>query len=422
MGTWGSGPFDNDAAADVLDAGRASVTRAVGKALRDVSKRQAGKPLDVEQGGAAWAACELVALAFGHGDGSVTNDDVLDLATRLEPREAQRQLALLVLGRIADRASSELAQLWGEGAGTNFDERVAGLRERLEAASRGPRALARAQFGDLIGLPSGPELILLQVLGARELAVFAGTIDDAAAALEAAASRPARRVPAATSRLLRRGRLLGNARPRQDLAGKRLYAQELGLLDRYYVASASGGGVRLVEYAEAREHDRLLLHGQSELRAIAEDDQPAARVRSPEEREQALRQARAAEWVKRRAQTTPGPFGDVALLASLVSWVEDFGLDSALQAFASAGHGRPREEAERRDYAFAGMVAVWRGRWPAPEWPARLATPPEGEQLERALVTARQLAGEVLSADAELRLMWGAELEPIVADLQAALA
>jgi hypothetical protein len=68
MGTWGPGPFDNDAAADFLGALQASPSRVVAKALREIVRTPVGEYIDVDDGGAAWAASELVALAFGRGD------------------------------------------------------------------------------------------------------------------------------------------------------------------------------------------------------------------------------------------------------------------------------------------------------------------------------------------------------------------
>ena len=55
----------------------------------------------------------------------------------------------LVLPRIADRTSSELAGLWHEGSdGGQFDATIECLRSRLEAASKGPRELANPKAGD----------------------------------------------------------------------------------------------------------------------------------------------------------------------------------------------------------------------------------------------------------------------------------
>jgi hypothetical protein len=96
------------------------------------------------------------------------------------------------------------------------------------------------------------------------------------------------------------------------------------------------------------------------------------------------------------------------------------------------GYGRPQEESERRDYAFAGVVALWRESWPRDMWPddltGRLPTPPDNNLMSEALAAARTLAGRVLTRDAELRLIWdgapdkGAALRTFVASLQKALA
>ena len=150
-----------------------------------------------------------------------------------------------------------------------------------------------------------------------------------------------------------------------------------------------------------------------------------------------MRARNAEKWVGRREVTTPGPFGDGALLERLLQWIEQYGIDNAVQRFhdeavGKQGYGRPRESEERRSYAFAGLVALWRGTWPQHVWPAelsdRLPPAPDNNLMPLALSAARVLAARVLTRDAELRLMWdeapdnGAELRKLVASLQTALA
>jgi hypothetical protein len=60
MGTWGPGPFDNDAAADFIDELQRSSSRLVAETLRAIAGAPAGKYIEVDEGGAGWAACEMV--------------------------------------------------------------------------------------------------------------------------------------------------------------------------------------------------------------------------------------------------------------------------------------------------------------------------------------------------------------------------
>jgi hypothetical protein len=441
MGTWGPGPFDNDAAADFLDALRASPTRFVAKTLREITRTPAGKYIDVDDGGAGWSACEMVALAFGYGDSAALDDHILDLAGKLRPKEEHRLLALEVLPRIADRANSELAGLWHEGSdGAQFDAALEHLGSRLQAAGEGPRELPRPKAGDVIVLQSAPqsaELVVVQVVGPGEVAIFEGTCADEEAALECLKKRPARRAPTTANKLLRRGRKLGNVPLRKELRGKKYYASESGALEHYYLSTASGGGLRRVSYEEARDYDVHRLHDEGAIRAVARGTRPVERVRSLDEREAELRARNAEKWAGRREATTPGPFGDVALLERLLQWIEQYGIDNAVQRFhdeavGKQGYGRPREQEERRSYAFSGLVALWRGTWPQDVWPAelvgRLPPTPDNKLMLLALSAARILAARVLTRDAELRLMWdeapdgGAELRKFVASLQTALA
>lgn len=441
MGTWGPGPFDNDAAGDFLEELRAGPARVVARALREIAKTPAGTYIDVDAGGAAWAACELVALAFGHGDTAAVGDTVLDSAGRLAPKEEHRRLALEALSRIADPATSELAGLWHEGTeGPRFDAALTDLRARLEAASDGPRAIPKARTGDVIGLPvasASPEMIVVQVVGPGELAVFEGTHHGDPEALGAVKTRPARRVPAPVNKLLHRGRVLGNVPVRNDLRGKKLYADEAGDITSYILATANRGGLHVVSYDEARDHDLLCPHDEHAIRAVALGTSPVQRVRSPEDREAELAARNAASWAARRDVTTPGPFGDVDNLEHLVTWIEDHGVENAVRSFhdeaiGMTGYGRPSEDPERRSFAFAGIVALWRKTWSQDLWPAalsgRLPTAPGAALMDQAVSAARALAGQVITRDSELRMIWergpdqGAGLHAAVASLQNALS
>jgi hypothetical protein len=225
MGTWGPGPFDNEAAAEFLDTLRASPSRVVTKILREIAGTKTGKYIDVDDGGAGRAACEIVALAFGYGDMAAVDEHILDLAAKLRPREEHRTLALEALRRIADRTNSDLAALWHEGTdGGRFDADVDHLRSRLQAASAGPRELAKPKPGDVIALQasiSSTELVVVQVVSSGEVGVFERTCANERAVLDFVRCRPAHRVLTSVSKLLRRGRVLGNAPLRKDLKSLR---------------------------------------------------------------------------------------------------------------------------------------------------------------------------------------------------------
>lgn len=440
MGTWGPSPFDNDDAADFLERLRSSPSRAIAKALRDVAQLPPTKYCDVDVGNAAWASCELIALAYGQGEAAAYEDNVLDIAAKVTPKEEQRLLALGVLPRLSDRAISELAGLWHEGNdGATFDASLANLRSRLEAASQGPRTIAVPKKGDVLCLPALPpstELVVVQVVGTGEVAVFEGHYPDEATALEAVKHHPARRVPTSVNKLLRRGRMLASVSVRKDLKGKKLYAGESGAIESYLLATANAGSVRLVSYEEARNCDVLRPYSENELRDVALGRVELERVRSPDVREVRLCARNAAKWAARRDVTTPGPFGDSENLRRLVEWIEQYGIENAVtrfhgEAIGTTGYGRPCEDAERRSYAFAGLVALWRNPVPVDVWPSaladRLPAAPSAALMELGFPAARALASRIVTRDSELRMMWetgpdkGVEFRRQVETLQKAL-
>jgi hypothetical protein len=429
------GPFDSDGAADFLNELGSSPLRSVKTALQSVAKAAPGEYLDVDVGCAGWAASELVALSFGFADSSRAEDEVLEAAARLRPKEELRLLALEVLPRIGDPESSEMAGLWHDGGdGPRLQAALEDLRSRLNAAANGPRKLARPRAGDLIALPietGSADFVLAQVVGPSEVAVFDGKYRDDRSAFEAVGTQRALRVPTSVSTLLRRGRLLVNVPLRKDLRGKKLYAEQSGAIEGYFVATASSGDLRMTSYEEAQHCDALGPYDVDALRAIALGTRRLGRVQSPDEREAKLRARRGEEWAARRRETTPGPFGDLIEMTRLLQWMEDYSVENAIlrfhqQAIGEAGFGRPNEMSERGPYAFAGIVAIWRGTWPKTRWPVELASrfpkAPEGEQMARALSAARTLAAEVITREAELRLIWDDALGEHVKSLQAALA
>jgi len=441
MGAWGSGPFDNDDAADFLDTLEASPSKGLIKALRKIAAVEAGGYIEVDAGSAAWAACEIVALAFGRAGGGAVDDLVVEIVRRVRAQEALRLLALSILPRIADRETSELSGLWHEGGdGAAFDSAMDQLASRLQDAASGVRVLPAPKSGDVFALPAGPPsdaLIVVQVVGAREVAVFEGTFATDAAALLCVKDHRARRVPAFVTKLSGEGRLLGNVPVRANLKGKKLYASESGAIDVYYLMTAAAGGYREVDFEEARAHESLFHHDADAVRSVAQGRPPFPCVRSPEEREADLYERSGGEWNARRSITKPGPFGDVEAVEGLLQWIEMTGVSNVIEQFGSqadglSGYGRPNEQSERQAYAFAGLVALWRGTWPHDMWPSFLGEQPpprpNEELMARALAAARVLASRVVTRDAELRLIWdgapdgGAELRKIVASLQAALA
>jgi hypothetical protein len=126
MGTWGSGPFENDGAADFITNARAMPAPSIAQALLSITEAAPDDYLDVDDGQAAVAAAELVALGFGYGKLDDVTPDVRRLVKTLGPNEDLRLLAIRALPRLLDLDSSEIAGLW-EGD----DEFEPGIRDLI---------------------------------------------------------------------------------------------------------------------------------------------------------------------------------------------------------------------------------------------------------------------------------------------------
>lgn len=135
MGAWGAGPFDNDSAGDFVAemTHREDSNEGVVEALQRVLDSE--DYLEVDDGGAAIAAAELVAAALGRGI-TMPKYTVL-LVERLRPR-ADAGLARLA-ARAVERVlgeESEVRELWEEnGPDNEWRPFMASLQERLAAAS-----------------------------------------------------------------------------------------------------------------------------------------------------------------------------------------------------------------------------------------------------------------------------------------------
>lgn len=118
MGAWGTGPFDNDDAADwrylLLDGGGPEVVEA---ALRSGS------------GAEAVAAAAVVGLA--HGATVDVPDDVVEWLGAQDPADltALAGAAVVALDRVLD--GSELAELWREAGDDSWEDDVRGLADDL---------------------------------------------------------------------------------------------------------------------------------------------------------------------------------------------------------------------------------------------------------------------------------------------------
>ncbi len=131
MGTWGSGPFENDATADFL-AETAGSPHELAAQLGRCADAPADEYIDVDDGQPAIAICELIALGFGYGNLDATTTQIRSVVRRLGPNQELRLLAIRALERVRVVGRSEIASLWEHDPA--FDAQLADLLQRLTAA------------------------------------------------------------------------------------------------------------------------------------------------------------------------------------------------------------------------------------------------------------------------------------------------
>ena len=129
-GAWGDGSFENDDAADwssecVASSGTAFVARTLQAAV-------SADYLEAPGGSAAVAAAEVVAAASGRPEASLPQE-LREWVSHQPAHElaALRPLAREALQKVLDPKGSELRQLWSEGKGKHWVQRIAALERRL---------------------------------------------------------------------------------------------------------------------------------------------------------------------------------------------------------------------------------------------------------------------------------------------------
>jgi hypothetical protein len=129
-GAWGEGSFENDASLDwVSECTKSAGAKLVSGTLNAALKAEY---LEAPEGSAAVAAAEVVAAARG----KPSPDFPKELAVWLE-RQPKAQLAGLAtlarqaLRKVREPKTSELKQLWSEGAKNRWDLRIAELAARV---------------------------------------------------------------------------------------------------------------------------------------------------------------------------------------------------------------------------------------------------------------------------------------------------
>ena len=115
MGTWGTGPFDDDNASDwVWELQEADDWGVVEEALRGAAGVDANTYLEAPDGQIAWAAAAVVAALDNPSLVSVPDEVTAWLVQYRETRPPDlRPLALVAIQRVLAN-KSELADLWRE--------------------------------------------------------------------------------------------------------------------------------------------------------------------------------------------------------------------------------------------------------------------------------------------------------------------
>ncbi|WP_309571056.1 DUF4259 domain-containing protein [Deinococcus sp.] len=112
MGTWGTGSFDNDSAADFIKEVVEDGVVALREALEIVLDPDL-EYVEVEEGSRAMAAAEIIAALTSGDHRNITDDDLLSWVEEADAKSVtgQREQALDAVDRVLG-PDSELPELW----------------------------------------------------------------------------------------------------------------------------------------------------------------------------------------------------------------------------------------------------------------------------------------------------------------------
>lgn len=437
MGSWNETPFGNDDAIMLLQ----SIGESGRSVVKDVLKRIVEFPentyIQMDDGCSCWAACELVALSLGNDDMSAYNFEIIDATREVRKISNIQSLALRAINRVLDQDYSELI---GELKNTQLGfQRISELPQRLLLSKK--RLIYRLpKRGDVYFIPSYIEkenFLVVQVLGNIEIVVFEGRHRLDADAAEIIENGRSNRVIADTGDLLRSAKQIENKPLKNVYKSEKKYSSRLGNPFLYFEDSAKMHS-RQAEYDEIKTFPEFKYYSVSMIDELAENITNFDSIISPEEWERQIQQENKEKWERRRAITSPGPFGDIQVIVQLKKYIKEFGLANALinfihRAGKSLGYGRPDENAERQDYCLIGLIAIWKEILAKDCWPfAEVGDIPEltvesisfsnnfylnrlfntvieytpEELIKKSVIAAKELIAHVLEPGSELRFIW----------------
>jgi hypothetical protein len=130
MGAWGSGPFENDDAADWAWELEEAQDDGVLRAALEAAIRERGY-LDIREGANAVAAAAVTASALD-GEHAALSDEVVAYMDRVgRPNADLIELARRALDRVGK--DGELAALWDETDDPSWRQGLAALQQRLRS-------------------------------------------------------------------------------------------------------------------------------------------------------------------------------------------------------------------------------------------------------------------------------------------------
>lgn len=124
MGAWGVGAFEDDTALDWLDEEFEAVgDEAVVAILEEVSSMEVTGYLEVDQGSAARAAAEIVAIAFGKGNAKTPEEVIAKISKYMNDIQAQPNIKALAISAVkrVNSENSEVKELWTESEATALE-------------------------------------------------------------------------------------------------------------------------------------------------------------------------------------------------------------------------------------------------------------------------------------------------------------
>lgn len=423
MGAWGLGPLDNDIALDFLVELEESVVSTVKEAFKEVIAFPSDQYMDFDIAYRCWAGCEIVALSRGHDSLDSIDSHVLNVVKKVKSSKALPDLAMCAVQRLLEHDQCELFDDDDHAANAQIRLHLEKLTQRISKKSV-KLVYKTPKRGEIYLIPfreRPEEYFAVQVRSAWEVVVWEGAHSRDADLVSIASKSRGKIVRTHASELMRSAVSCRKKAIRPPLNKQKIYSARSGNPYVYFIEYSRTKSEQAT-YDDVKAYEENRYYRRENIEEVTADINRFDAIISPSQWDQLLHQQYGERWQRRREESGPGPFDDLAQIQKYVDWINwcDLGVkgrgwSNAFRLFRNHAlckqeFGFFSEETERKIYLMIGIICIWRGKLEINYWPHekvdKLPALNNQELLASLSSVARDLMQLILLPGSELRFIW----------------